>query len=323
VSKLLKIAGILLAVVVVAALGFYAWASWQTGRVFAQAYDSHTVDFPIPFPLSAAEVDSLGLDSAAATTLAHERAIERGRHLLEARYGCTGCHGDNFGGGVMVDAAPIGRLFGPNLTTGSGSRTVTFTPADWDRIVRHGILPGGRPAVMPAEDFQRMADQELSDIITYIRTVPPVDTVMPPRSFGPLGKVLAATGQFVLAATIIESHDAVHVVAPPEAAVTLEFGRHLAGPCMGCHRADLGGGPIVGGDPAWVPARNLTPDATGLAGWTYEQFTTAMRQATRPDGTALRAPMTFVQPYAQRMTDVELEALWLYIQSVPAVAARD
>jgi hypothetical protein len=91
---------------------------------------------------------------------------------------------------------------------------------------------------------------------------------------------------------------------------------------MGCHRQDLAGGPILGGDPAWVPARNLTPHATGLAGWTYEQFVTALRQSTRPDGTALRPPMTFQQPYAERMTEVELEALWLYIQSVPAVESR-
>jgi mono/diheme cytochrome c family protein len=104
--------------------------------------------------------------------------------------------------------------------------------------------------------------------------------------------------------------------------VTVEFGRHLAGPCMGCHGPDLAGGPIAGGDPAWVPARNLTPDPTGLAGWTYAQFEAALRRSVRPDGTALQAPMTFLRPLAERMTDVELQALWLYLQSVPAVPAR-
>lgn len=322
-SKLLKILGILLAVVVVVALGFYGWASWQTGRILAQTYESHAVDFPVPFPLSAAEADSLGLDSAAAATLAEERAVERGRHLLEARYGCNGCHGETFGGGVMVDVPILARLMGPNLTSGAGGRTPNFTPADWDRIVRHGILPGGRPAVMSAQDFQRMSDQELSDLIAYLRSRPPVDSLPVPRAFGPLGKVLVATGQFVLPATLIASHDAPHAVAPPPTAVTVEFGRHLAGPCMGCHQEDLAGGPILGGDPGWVPARNLTPHATGLAGWTYEQFVAALRAGTRPDGTALREPMTFVQPHAEKMTDVEMEALWMYVQSVPPVAARD
>ena len=43
----------------------------------------------------------------------------------------------------------------------------------------------------------------------------------------------------------------------------------------------------------------------------------------RPDGTPLRVPMTLMGPYAQRMTDVEMEALWLYLQSVAAVANPD
>jgi hypothetical protein len=56
-----------------------------------------------------------------------------------------------------------------------------------------------------------------------------------------------------------------------------------------------------------------------LAGWTYEQFVRAMREGVRPDGTPLQAPMTLVASYAQNMTDVELQALWAYLQSVPAV----
>ncbi len=93
-----------------------------------------------------------------------------------------------------------------------------------------------------------------------------------------------------------------------------------AGPTTGCQRADLSGGPIAGGDPSWVPARNLTPHADGLAGWTYEQFVAAMRDGMRPNGTTLLLPMTIVLPYARRMTDVEMEALWVYLRSVPPVA---
>jgi mono/diheme cytochrome c family protein len=323
VRKLLTIIGVLLAVVVVGLLGIYAWASWQTGRVFDRTLAAHTVDFPIPFPLGEAEIDSLDLEPEAAAALARDRAIDRAQHLLEARYACRECHGGNFAGGVMVDAPIMGRLLGPNLTTGVGSRTASFTAADWDRIVRHGLLPGGGPAVMPSEDFQRMSDRELSDIVTFIRAQPPVDSAVPRRTFGPLGRVLIATGKIKLSADLIERHDAPHPATPPPAEVTVEFGRHLAGGCIGCHRADLAGGPIMGGDPAWAPARNLTPHASGLAGWTYDQFVTALREARRPDGTALQAPMTFVQPAAQKMTDVELQALWLYLQSVPPMEGRE
>ena len=95
-------------------------------------------------------------------------------------------------------------------------------------------------------------------------------------------------------------------------------GKHLAGICTGCHRENLAGGPIIGGDPSWVPARNLTPHAQGLASWTYDQFVNAMRNATRPDGSPIQPPMALITPYAQRMTDVELQALWNYLRSVPA-----
>jgi hypothetical protein len=47
-----------------------------------------------------------------------------------------------------------------------------------------------------------------------------------------------------------------------------------------------------------------------------------MREGRRPDGAALRLPMTLVLPFAQKMTEVELEALWTYLRSLPPVAAR-
>jgi mono/diheme cytochrome c family protein len=220
----------------------------------------------------------------------------------------------------MVDAFPIGRLLGPNLTLGKGSRTADFTPRDWDRIVRHGVLRDGHGAVMPAEDFQHMSDQELSDIISYIRSLPPVDNTVPKSTFGPLGKVLVATGKMRLSAAVIPSHTAPHQVRPPEEAVSTEFGQHLASVCMGCHGPDFSGGPIAGGDPSWPPARNLTPDATGLKGWTYDQFVAALASGQRPDGTVLRAPMTLMTSYGKSMKDVERRALWAYLQSLPPVS---
>ena len=319
-KKVLKVlAGVVVALIVLV-LGFYAWASVSTSRALSTTYTAHTVDFPIPFPVAPEEVAALGLDEAAARQLAQDRAVERGRHLVNARYVCTACHGGNFGGGVMIDAFPIGSLLAPNLTTGQGSRTLDYKASDWDHIVRHGILPDGKPAVMPSDDFQMMSDQELSDVVTYIRTAPPVDNTVPKPALGPLGKVLVATGQIRLSAVVIPSHTASHLVLPPAAEVSLEFGSHLAGVCTGCHGPALSGGPIPGGDPSWPPARNLTPDPTGLGGWSYEQFVHALQESQRPDGTALRAPMTEIAPYAKSMTDVELQALWAYLRSIPPVA---
>ncbi|MEO8484430.1 MAG: cytochrome c [Acidobacteriota bacterium] len=319
---ILKVVGVLVAVVLVAAGGLYVWASMTTNRLTTRTFETHTADFPIPFPIDEAEASALGLAGQALQTAARTRAIERGDHLLAARYPCRACHGQNFGGGVMVDDAMLGHFLGPNLTMGKGSRTATFTARDWDRIVRHGVKSDGHGAVMPSEDFRNMSDQELSDIVTFIRTQPPVDNQVPASTFGPVGTVLVAVGKLSYAANTLAANTT-HDVRPPTEEVSVEFGKHLASVCTGCHGPDLSGGPIVGGDPTWPPARNLTPDATGLTGWTYQQFVTALTDGKRPDGAELRAPMaTLVPRFTKNMREVERQALWAYVRSVPAVSKQ-
>jgi mono/diheme cytochrome c family protein len=323
VRSVVKVVAFVLAALLVVALGGYAWASFAASRKLSRTYTAHTVDFPIPFPFPEEEVRRLGLTPESARLLARDRALQRGRHLVESRYACTECHGRDLGGGVMIDDPAIGRLLGPNLTGGKGTRTAGFRPADWDRIVRHGILRDGRPSLMPSVDFQRMSDQELSDIVVLVQSQSPVDKNVPRVTLGPVGKVLLATGKLVLSADAIAAHgDAPHAANPPQSVVTVEFGRHVASTCMGCHGQDLAGGPIVGGDPSWPPAANLTPHPEGLARWTSAQFGRAIREGKRPDGTALKPPMSGVVPYAAKMSNVEVEALWMYLQSMPAVASR-
>jgi cytochrome c553 len=315
-KKLLKILAVILAILILIVIGGYVWATMATNSARSQTFSVHAYDLPIPFPLS--ETEAAGLGESERSLRAGDLAIERGRHLVESRYVCTECHGTNFGGGTMIDAFPIGTLLGPNITTGKGSRAVSYTPADWDRIVRHGVKPDGRPAVMPSEDFKLMSDQELSDVVSYIRSRPPVDNEVAAPSFGPLGKFLVATGQIRLSASVIDTHQGTHVKQPPATAATAEFGKHIAAICVGCHRENLAGGPIVGGDPSWAPARNLTPHADGLGKATYEQFVKAMREGIRSDGQPLKPPMNALMPYAQKMTDVEMQAVWAYLRSVPA-----
>jgi hypothetical protein len=47
-----------------------------------------------------------------------------------------------------------------------------------------------------------------------------------------------------------------------------------------------------------------------------------MREGRGPDGVALLTPMDLMVPYATEMTEVEMETLWTYLQSVPPVASR-
>lgn len=324
-KTLLKLVLRLVVVLVVVAGGVYGWATMKDRALLARTIETHSVDFPVPFPLTEAEVAEVTqgyaagaaeVTQAALDSVALARAVERGRHLTSARYACRECHGQDFGGGVMVDDPMIGTLHGPNITAGVGGRTADFTPADWDRIVRHGVLPNGHPAVMPSEEFRAMSDQELSDIVAFIRSLPTMDGEEPPRRLGPLGTMLVAFGQIPLAADMITDHNAPHAVTPPASEASAEFGEHLAGTCLGCHGADFAGGPIPGGDPSWPPAADLTP-AGNLGTWTADQFATLMRTGKRPDDTEVLAPMNILMSFGQNMTDTEIQALFAYFQSLP------
>src|SRR5688572_20166737 len=118
----LKVLGVLLLLLILSGGGFLAWASTSSARSLARTIETHTVEFPIPFPIDPAEAAALDDDpleaDEMAEILAFDRAVERGSHLVSARYVCVECHGQDLGGGTMLDAPVIGRFFGPNLTGG-------------------------------------------------------------------------------------------------------------------------------------------------------------------------------------------------------------
>jgi hypothetical protein len=113
------------------------------------------------------------------------------------------------------------------------------------------------------------------------------------------------------------------------------YGRYLVTgrwQCFGCHSADfttvddlhpersggyLGGGngmPDVTG--RIVYSANITPDSeTGIGDWTLEQFRRAVVEGIRPDNRPLLYPMV---PF-RLLTEAELEAMFAYLRSVPAI----
>ena len=49
-----------------------------------------------------------------------------------------------------------------------------YTPADWERTLRHGVKPDGRPVmIMPSEDYNRLTDVDLGALVAYMRQLPP------------------------------------------------------------------------------------------------------------------------------------------------------
>jgi mono/diheme cytochrome c family protein len=100
-------------------------------------------------------------------------SLDRGKYLFLSR-GCVDCHGDNGAGRTFVEGEGL-RIKGPNISPGPGSVVTGYRVEDWVRAIRHGVAPSGRPLmVMPSEDYNRFTDQDLSALVAYVRSLPPV-----------------------------------------------------------------------------------------------------------------------------------------------------
>jgi mono/diheme cytochrome c family protein len=326
--KLLKVVVWIVALVLLLALGAVGVARAIAGQKYNKQWTTHQVSFAIPFPLSAAELEALRTERIAAgasaadplagvdlQTLTLSRAIARGEHLMKTRVGCEGCHGADLGGKVLIDQVIVGYWAPPNLTGGTGSVTRGYTAADWDRAVRHGVRHNGKTSSMPSTEFTNLSDHELSDIVAYIQSLPPVDRTMSPVGIGPVFSFVVGFDSSALPAYRID-HQKPHPVEPPVEAASVQLGEHIAQVCRGCHGEHLSGGKISG-DPNMPIVANITPHETGLKGWTETDFFRALREGKRKDGTDILPQMPW-KAYGQ-MKDVELRALWAYLQTVPPI----
>jgi mono/diheme cytochrome c family protein len=241
--------------------------------------------------------------------------LARGAHLA-ASVGCADCHGEGLRGNAMINAPPMGRLVALNLTKGDGGVGGQLTPELIERAVRHGVAPNGQPLrVMPANDYQYMTDDDIRAVVSYVRHVTPVNNVLAPSRLMLLPRVLLVTNALPLLPAE-RMRDSAGKPMAVSAGPTKEYGLYLAtlAGCRACHGPGLSGGKIEAGDPSWGPAANLTPSGN-LGKWSEAEFVQTIRTGKRPDGSTLRAPMPWKT--IANMTDDELHAVWLYLQSVP------
>ena len=241
-------------------------------------------------------------------------SIARGEHIATIRM-CKDCHTENWSG--QSDSVPgLITLSMPNLTPGAGGVGATNTDEDWVRAIRHGVGYDGRGLLlMPSRVWYYLSDEDLADLIAYLKSLPPVDNEPPKTELGPLGRVMMTLGQLPPEATVPDAavidHDAPRPVAP-QPGVTVEYGMYLARTCTLCHGSELNGQTIFDGS----VALNLTPGGE-MKGWSEEDFIATMRTGVTPNGHQLKDVMPW--KYFGQMTDDELKAVWLYLQSLPAL----
>ena len=263
---------------------------------------SHFAGLPLPHPQP---------ETAMTTPDAQARArelIERG-DPTRGLPGCAACHGAGLTG---IEPATPGLLGLP--------RDYIYAQFNvWQSGVQRTLPPDCMVEIalrLTPEDVQALANWLAS------RPVPPGAKAEPAsRRALPMrcGGVEALDGRGDAVAT---QHDS-SVVEPDR-----RRGEYLVtiGNCVACHTA-IGGEPFAGGRAIETPfgtiyGSNITPDiATGIGGWSREQFHRALHDGRSRDGRLLYP--AFPYPNFTRLTHDDTNAMFAYLQSVPAVSRRN
>jgi mono/diheme cytochrome c family protein len=222
-----------------------------------------------------------------------KEAIARGKHIATI-WTCSRCHGEDLSGSVITNdplagiVPLLGTIPASNLTSGKGGIASSYTDTDWVRAIRHGVLPDGHVATL-MYDYSRMSNQDLGDLIAYLKQIPRIDTNYPEMAYGPILPVLSNIGLLTPAAEKI-NHSAPRP-ADPTPGATVEYGAYLSAICNACHGNSIGY--TVN---KWAQAEFVSTFQTGVLS-NGRQFGPTMSSNT-----------------FREMTDTELTALWLYFR---------
>lgn len=264
--------------------------------------------------------------------------IARGKYLAFGPAHCSVCHVpmdkimdvENgmkmpLSGGWELDIPP-GVFRAPNLTPDEETGIGKLSDGEIARALRYSVGSDGR-FLGPFMPFQEMSDEDLTAIISFLRSQKAVKNEVKKTEIKFLGKALMAFGMLKPVGP---------KKTPPKSVVidsTAEYGEYLANTvsnCKFCHtQADLKSGELVGplfaGGGVFSPdafsegyafiSPNLTPDPeTGImSNWDEEDFISRFHAGRIYDG----SPMAWGA--FSRINDLELKALYRYLQSLKPV----
>jgi mono/diheme cytochrome c family protein len=263
--------------------------------------------------------------------------IARGEYLFHAVAHCTACHDPDIRtvapgdkgvpkGGYEWKMGPLGTIRSANITMDEATGVGKWSDGDLARVIKHGVRPDHRAAIMMF-GVGPMADEDITALVSYVRTIEPVSNAVAPHEIGVMGKVLFSTAMKFFASPKMEMAPPPFV---PEGGASVERGKYLAeGPamCFGCH-SEFDGEGFVGqmfcGNPqSWpdpdhpeyeVFAPNLTPhpEHGAIAKLSEDEFLARIRAPRMYKA----SPMAWEN--VREMTDDDLRSIFRYLMSMPA-----
>lgn len=256
--------------------------------------------------------------------------VARGEYIVRDVAACGGCHAADrapdgpLSGGREFHDWRLGTIRAANLTPDSATGIGAWSDAEIIRALRDGERKDGSlvAPVMPYEWLHDMSDRDALAVARYLKSQPAVSHAVPESP----NLIFRFARAFFLGPK--------RGVAPPAppAGPTPAYGAYLArhvGLCADCHtpRTGLQSQPdlhrLFAGSahpPKEFPANpaNLTPDsATGIGGWSEDDFVHTLRTGVDPRGHALNPFMPWRA--VARMSDDDLRAIYRYLRTLRPV----
>lgn len=267
--------------------------------------------------------------------------IAHGEYLAFGPAHCASCHAprekfDEIESGLVMPLIggwelniPPGFFRAPNLTPDMETGIGSFTDGQLARALRYSVRHNGK-ALFPFMPFQNMSDADVVAIISFLRSQPPIRNDLKDTELSFLGKAISAFG-------LIDPEGP--ATTPPawvQIDTSIAYGEYVANSvanCRGCHTmrdlktgaytgVPFAGGMSMGSDPmieglSFV-SPNITPHLTDgvMAQWSETTFIKRFQAGRIYNG----SPMPW-GAYA-RMTEMDLKALYRYLQSLDPVPGK-
>ena len=279
----------------------------------------------------------LVLVASDATAQSREQ-IARGKYIFGAAAGC-GCHTvpkEALNAGGRKYEGPFGTVYSSNITPDPTTGIGKWTDDQVITAIRAGRRPNGERLipVHPYPVFNGMAEQDLKDLVVYLRSVPPVNKPTPAKSITvPLFESVFLPAWLATFA----ARETPPPAAPTSGIARGEYLTRAVSHCGECHtprtmtmavdNSRFLAGNQKGKGPEGSAVPNITPDGeTGIGSWSEEQIADYLGTGNRPDGDVAGGLMAEVIQGSSAgykdLTQADRLAIARYLKSIPAVKNR-